>query len=203
MLDNPARLRYRTIDLVTVVMLGVAVGVVFWGWDQLYHVLSGAAAFAFPPSKGIFGGAWLLGGLLGGLIVRKPGAALLTEVVASSVEALLGNGWGFTNVISGAIQGAGAELVLALFLYRRFGPVVAMLAGTVAAAGEALYEWAVYYPEWALGYRLAHLGFFGVSGALVAGLGGWAVVRSLARTGALDAFGPGREHHDRAAARLR
>jgi energy-coupling factor transport system substrate-specific component len=32
-----------------------------------------------------------------------------------------------------------------------------------------------------------------VSGALIAGVGGWFLVRALARTGALNAFPPGQE----------
>ncbi|MER7082303.1 energy-coupling factor transport system substrate-specific component [Saccharopolyspora kobensis] len=194
-----AAFRYRTIDFVTVAMLGVAIGVAFWGWAQLYQVLSTLSAFAFPPSSGLFGGAWLLGGVIGGLVVRKPGAALLTEVVAASVEALLGNSWGLSTVISGTIQGFGVELVLAVFLWKRFGPLVAALAAAVAAAFESFYEWQVYYTDWALPYQLAHLGFFVVSGVVIAGFGGWALVRGLAATGALDAFGAGREHHERTA----
>ncbi|GAA4616739.1 ECF transporter S component [Saccharopolyspora hordei] len=194
-----AAFRYRTIDVVTVAMLGVAIGVAFWGWSQLYQVLSALSAFAFPPTSGLFGGAWLLGGVVGGLVVRKPGAALVTELVAASVEALLGNSWGLSTVVSGGLQGLGVELVLAVFLWKRFGLVVAALGAAVAAAFESVYEWQVYYPDWALPYQLAHLGFFVVSGVVIAGLGGWALVRGLAGTGALDAFGPGQEHHERTA----
>lgn len=193
-------LAYRTVDIVTAATLGVAFGVAFWGWDQLYAWVSTASVFAFPPSGGLLGGPWLMAGVVGGLVVRRPGAALATAVVAAVIEALLGNQWGFSTLVSGLLQGAGAELVLAVFLYRRFGPAVAMLAGAAAATLEAVYEWYSYYPDWDLGYRVAYLGFFALSGAVVAGLGGWAIVRALAGTGALDAFGPGREHHARTAA---
>ncbi|MGH1563966.1 ECF transporter S component [Mumia sp. DW29H23] len=191
--------RYRTIDLVTVAMLGVAIGVVFWGWNQLFAVVSGTALFTFPPSAGLISGVWLIGGVVGGLVVRKPGAALGTELVAAVVSALLGNQWGMSVVVSGLIQGAGAELVFALLLYRRWGVVAAAAAGALAGAAEAVYEWFAYYADWSFGYQLVYLAFYVVSGAVVAGAGGWALVRGLASTGALDAFGPGREHHDRAA----
>ena len=102
-------------------------------------------------------------------------------------------------VVSGLIQGFGAELVFAVFLYRRWGVVVAALAGALAGAGEAVYEWFAYYADWSFGYQLVYLAFFVVSGALVAGVGGWALVRALASTGALDAFGPGRDYHARTA----
>ncbi|MFC8600699.1 MULTISPECIES: ECF transporter S component [unclassified Isoptericola] len=192
-------LRFRTVDLVTMATLGVAVGVVFWGWTQLYHLLSTGLVVVFPPATGLLGGGWLLGGVLGGLIVRRPGAAVLTEVVAACVEALLGAGWGFSAIVSGVVQGIGVELVLALFLYRRFGTVVAALAGAAAGACGAVYEWFVYYPEWQWGFRLAYLACFALSGALLAGVGGAALVRGLARAGVLDAFGPGRDLADAAA----
>ncbi|MFD1824766.1 MULTISPECIES: ECF transporter S component [Mumia] len=195
-----ATTRYRTVDLVTVAMLGVALGVVFWGWNQLFAVVSGTALFAFPPSSGLICGVWLLGGVVGGLVVRKPGAAVGTELVAATMSALLGNQWGMSVVVSGLIQGFGAELVFAVLLYRRWGVVAAALAGALAGAGEAVYEWFAYYADWSFGYQLTYLAFLVVSGALVAGVGGWALVRALASTGSLDAFGPGREHHERAAA---
>jgi len=188
---------YRTIDIVTAATLGVAFGVAFWGWNQLYLLIDNISVFAFPPSGGLLGGPWLIAGVVGGLVVRRPGAAVATEVIAAFVSGMLGNQWGFSVLVSGLLEGLGVELVLAVLLYRRFGLVVAMLAGACAGVFESVYEWYSYYPDWDLGFRLAHLGFFALSGALVAGLGGWVLVRGLARTGALDAFGPGREHHQR------
>jgi len=193
--------RYRTVDLVTMAMLGVAVGVAFWGWSQLYHVISALSLFAFPPAGGLLSGPWLLGGVLGGLVVRRPGAAMVTEVIAASVEALLGNGWGITNLISGAAQGIGVELVLAIVLFRRFGPWVASLAAAASGAFGTVYLWVAYYADWSWAFKWLYLAGFAVSGAITSGLLGWLLVRALARTGVLDAFGPGREHHARAASR--
>lgn len=188
--------RYRTIDLVTIATLAVACGVIFWGWGKIYEPLSFGSIAAYPPMAGLFGGTWLLAGMLGGLIVRKPGAAVATEMLAAIVEMLFPGGtqWGSGVLASGFWQGIGVELVLAVFLYRRFNLTVAAIAGGVAGALEsAAYEWHAYYPDWETGYRLAHLGLFVVSGAVIAGAGGWALTRALARAGALDAFPVGRE----------
>ncbi|WP_242686261.1 ECF transporter S component [Aeromicrobium sp. IC_218] len=187
--------RYRTIDLVTITTLGVAFGLVYWAWGKAYAPLSEPLVLAYPPLAGLFGGVWLIAGVVGGLIVRKPGAALVTELVAAAVSLLVvgGTEWGVSTLASGFFQGLGAELVLALLLYRRFGVVVAALAGAVAGAFESLYEWQSYYDYWDLPYKLVHLGLFALSGAVVAGVGGWLLVQGLARAGVLDAFGPGRE----------
>jgi energy-coupling factor transport system substrate-specific component len=189
---------WRTVDLVTAAVLGVAFGVVFWGWDVLYLAIEPLFA-ALPPLKGLVAGVWLLPAVVGALVIRRPGAALLAEMVAATVEALLGNYWGITTLVSGAIQGVGVEIAVALFVWRRFGPPVAVLGGILAGVLEGLFEQFYRYDgTWDLGWRLFYVGTFAVSGAVVAGLGGWLLVRGLARSGALGAFAAGREHHGRA-----
>lgn len=189
---------YRTIDLVTIATLGVAFGVIFWGWGKLYEPLSGLAIFSFPPSAGLLGGVWLTAGVVGGLIVRKPGAAFATEFIAAAVSTFIvgGTQWGFSVFASGFWEGLGAELIFLLFFYKRFGVVVAALAGALAGAFEAVYEWTSYYSDWDFGYKLAHLGFFALSGVVVAGIGGFCLVQALAKAGVLDAFPVGREQVD-------
>jgi len=186
---------YRTIDLVTIATLGVAFGVIFWGWDKVYEPISAVLKLAHPTSVGLVGGVWLIAGVVGGLVVRRPGAALATELVAASMELVLpgGNQWGVSALSSGLWQGLGAELVFAVFLYRRFGVAVAALAGIGAATLESIYEWGAYWTDWDLPYKLAYLGFFAISGAVIAGVGGTFLVRALARAGVLDSFGAGRE----------
>ena len=187
--------RYRTIDLVTITTLGVAFGVIFWGWGKLYEPLSGLAVFSFPPSSALLGGVWLSAGVVGGLIVRKPGAAFATEFIAATVSVFIvgGTQWGFSVFASGFWQGLGAELIFLAFFYKRWGVVVAVLAGALAGAFESFYEWTAYIPDYSMGAKLAHLGFFMLSGAVIAGIGGFFLVKALARAGVLDAFPAGRE----------
>lgn len=200
--DIPATGRpgaWRGIDFVTLAVLAVAFGVVFWGWDVFLYPLV-IAGLAFPPAQSLTLGVWLLPAVVGGLIVRRPGAALFTELIAANVEMLLGNQWGPLVLVSGVLQGLGVELALAAFRWRRFGLGVAVLGGALAATLElVLYEWWFYQAEFAFGWKLLALGFAIVSGVVVAGLGGWALVRALAGTGALDAFPPGRERAARRA----
>lgn len=193
---------YRTIDLVTIATLAVALGVTFWAWGKAYAGLSGLAVFSYPPSVGLLGGPWLMAGIIGGLIIRRPGAALVTEIAAAAVSGLVPGGteWGMSVLVSGFWQGLGAELILAVFLYRRFSLPVAVIAGAAAGAIESVYEWFAYYEGvFSTSDRLAHLGFFALSGAVIAGGGGWLLTHALARAGVLDAFGPGRDVHDREA----
>ena len=186
---TPAEEGWRTVDIVVTAVLGVAFGVVFAGWNVVTLAL-----FTPPvnPSAYLVSGLWLAPAVLGGLIIRKPGAALFAELVAAAVSAILGSAWAFDTVLSGAVQGAGAELAFALFLYRSFGLPVAMLAGAGAAVGEWLHDMPIYYNGVGLELQLGMGAFMLVSGVLIAGLGSWLLVRALARTGVLNAFPSGR-----------
>jgi energy-coupling factor transport system substrate-specific component len=184
---------WRTVDLLSVAFLGAAFGVAYWGWGILYNGPLSALQFAFAPLGGLFAGTWFIAGVVGGLVVRRPGAALLCEVIAALVSMLPGTEWGATVLVSGIVQGLGAELVFALFGYRFFGLLAAVLAGAMAGPFAAAYESTNWIQDWSLGWKLAYAGVLAFSGAVVAGLGGWALTRALAGAGALNAFPPGQE----------
>jgi energy-coupling factor transport system substrate-specific component len=189
---RPSR-RWRVVDIVVASVIGVACGVVFWAWGIAWTPLSGLLAFT-PGLSGLLAGGWLFAGVLGGLVVRKPGAALYTEVMAAVVSMLIGTQWGFSTLIWGVVQGLGAELVLALFLYSSWRLHVALLSGAAAGLAVALLDTsfsdsiAALAPEYKLVYGVSAV----VSGVVLAGLLSWLATRGLARTGALSRFASGR-----------
>jgi energy-coupling factor transport system substrate-specific component len=172
---------------------------VFLAWGQMY-TLTEPLTLIFPPSSGLLTGVFFLPALVAALVVRRPGAALLAEVVAAVMETILGGQWGIGAFASGLLQGAGVELAFALTAYRKFTLPVAAAGAVVSAAFEWVYERFVYYPEWGWGYAFAYLGFFVVSAILLCAVLGMVIVRALAATGALNSFPPGREHAERALA---
>ncbi|MBW1638860.1 ECF transporter S component [Microbacterium resistens] len=189
-------LRWRVVDIVVAAVLGVALGLVFWVWNTVGYAWFTAADGLTPGLGGIAVGIWLIGGVVGGLVIRKPGAALVVELVAAIVSMMIGNVWGVSTVLSGLVQGLGAELVFALFLYRRFTLPVAALAGIGAGAAAWVFE--LFYGSSpnilkSVEFNAIYLGCVVVSGALLAGLVGWLLVRALAATGALSRFAAGRE----------
>ena len=193
---SPRSLRWRVVDIVVAAVLGVAIGLVFWLWNTVGGTWFVAMDGLTPGLGGIAVGIWLIGGVIGGLVIRKPGAALLVEVIAALVSMLIGNVWGVSTLFSGLVQGLGAELVFAIFLYRRFTLPVAMLAGVGAAVGAWVFE--LFYGSSpnilkTLEFNVIYLVSLAVSGALLAGVVGWFAVRGLAATGALNRFAVGRE----------
>lgn len=189
--------QWRTIDLLTCTFLGVAFGVAYWGWGLAYAAPSAAASAAFPPLAALFAWPWLVAGIVGMLAIRRPGAAVLTEVLAAVVSALIGTTWGWTTLVSGLVQGIGVELGFAAFGYTLFRWAPLLLGGFLGGALESLYEWYSYWTDWTMGFKVAHLFLLAASVAVFGSLLSLALVRLLASAGALNAFPPGQELRER------
>jgi energy-coupling factor transport system permease protein len=185
--------RWRTVDIVVASVIAVAFGVVFWAWNLLWEATGAAFAF-YPPLQSVLYGLWLMPAVLGGLIIRKPGAAVYCELVASTMSAVLGSQWGALVIVQGAVQGLGAELVFAAFRYRVFTLPVAALAGFAAGAFAAVWDVFAYYAtNNFVTFQVPYVVITALSAAVIAGVGGWALTTALARTGVLDRFPIGRE----------
>lgn len=185
--------RWRVVDIVVAAVLGVATGLLFVLWNSVGYAWFSVMDALTPGFGGLAVGIWLIGGVLGGLIIRKPGAALFVELLAATVSMLLGSQWSIETVYSGIAQGLGAELIFLLFAYRRFGIGVAMLAGVGAAiAAWTLELFTSGNLAMSAEFLMIYLGCLVVSGALLAGLLGWLLTRALAATGVLDRFASGR-----------
>jgi energy-coupling factor transport system substrate-specific component len=188
--DEPARsMRWRTVDIVVAAVLGVAFGVVFWAWNLL-------AALAVPPVSGLLNGVYLMPGVVAGLLVRKPGAAVFASTLAAAVSILLGSPYGGIIVIYGVVQGVGGELGFLLTRYRTFGWGTAVLAGITAGLSTSIMDLSLYYPVSAdypfWSFTAPYTLFTVLSSVVLAGIVGLLLVRALARTGALSAFAAGR-----------
>ncbi|MGW4098637.1 MULTISPECIES: ECF transporter S component [unclassified Mycobacterium] len=185
-------LRWRVVDIVVASVLATAAGLVFVVWNIASNPISAPLTALLPGLQALLAGGWLFAGVLTALVIRKPGAALYGELVAATVSALVGNQWGVLTLESGLVQGLGAELVFAVFLYRRWGLPVALLAGAVAGLALAVNDLILWYPGSANTFAAIYTVSAVVSGALVAGLLSWYAVRGLAKTGALSRFAAGR-----------
>ncbi|MEV6813565.1 ECF transporter S component [Micromonospora sp. NPDC051296] len=192
-MNQPTTNRWRTIDIVVAAVIAVSFGVIFWAWGLLWRAADPAFAF-FPASQAVMYGVWLVPAVLGGLVIRKPGAALFCEAVAATISALLGSEWGGITIVQGLIQGLGAELAFAAFRYRSFRLPTALLAGALTGLGAALFDFFVWNTPYALtSYRIPYALLTVLSATVIAGAGAYALTGALARTGVLDRFPAGRD----------
>ena len=188
-------LRWRVVDITVTVVIGVACGVVFWGYDFLSSPLSGFLNGVIPGLGALGWGMWNLAAPLAGLIVRKPGAALLAQIIGSAVELTLGNQWGAGgSLVAGSLQGLCAELAFLVFAYRVWNLGTAILSGSLACLCGFVYMWftSMQGMEFFSTYVLVTLVVGVLSGAVIAGALMWVVQRQIAKTGVLSQFRSGR-----------
>jgi energy-coupling factor transport system substrate-specific component len=190
--DTRRPMRWRVVDIVVASVLAVAAGLVFVFWNVASNPIATPLNAVLPGLQALAGGGWLFAGVLTALVIRKPGAALYGELVAATVSALVGNQWGVLTIESGLVQGLGAELVFALFLYRRWNLPVAAAAGAAAGLALAINDLILWYPGSTTTFAAIYTVSAVVSGVVLAGVLSWFVVRALAKTGALSRFESGR-----------
>lgn len=182
---------WRTVDIVVTAAIAVAFGVVYWAWGFVYSAVSPAFAF-YSPATSIVDGMWMVAGVLAGLVVRKPGAALFAELLAATIEAMLGGQWGLDTLVSGLGQGLGAEIVFAIARYRVWNLGIAIAAAAASALGGWLHDVPVFYADLAITDWLVLLIIYVVSSVVIAGFGSWWLMRALSESGVLAQFPSGR-----------
>ena len=149
----------------------------------------------FPGLGSLFDGLWLFAGPLAAVIIRKPGSSIYAQLLASLIEGMMGNVYGGAlTILSGLIQGLGAEAVFAAFAYKHWNVWITMLAGGFSGL---LYRVVSFLTDLqAFGflglYAISYTVATAISGVVIAGLGSWYLYRAIAGTGALDRFASGR-----------
>lgn len=178
---------WRTRDIVVTAVIGVAFGVVFWFWNTIWTPLDAVFALA-PWAKDLLYAVWLIPAVLAPLIVRKRGAAVFAEMTAAGVSALLGSPWGPDVLLSGFVQGAAAELVFAMTLYRSYAFPTLVAAALASAAAAWIHDWALYYAAVDPAVQLVRGAMMAISAAIIVAGGSVLIARSLRQAGVLQGF---------------
>ena len=137
--------KWKLKDVILMAILGVVFAAIYLAVFNGGMVIStaltplGLSAFGFELIYGV----WFMAATLAAYIIRKPGVALLTEILASVVELLMGNSGGLTVVLTGFIQGLGAEVIFACFRYKKWNLLSMSLASMLSALFIFCYE--LYY----------------------------------------------------------
>lgn len=187
MSDNGWTLR----ELLIVAVLGAVFGVLYLGWVQIWLITQ---AMFGPVTMDVFMGFWFIVSMIAAAIIRKPGAALLSEFLAALMQLLLGSPAGLLLLVSGLVQGAGAEAVFAATRWRNYSLPVLMLAGVGAALASFAYTWIRFdYGALAPGLLVTMFVLRCLSGALLGGFLAHLVTEALHKTGVLSGLAIDRE----------
>ncbi|MFC0302411.1 ECF transporter S component [Virgibacillus soli] len=182
---------WRFKEIVVMAALSVVFGVVYLAFLPLGKLLVGLMG---PIGYDFIFGIWFIVSIIAAYIIRKPGAAFLSETIAAMVEVLIGNATGPMLIITGMVQGIGAEAVFAATRWKNYATWVLMAAGVGSSVTSFTYGYFMSgYSALSTHYVIAMFVTRVISGALIAGLLGKALSDGLARTGVLANFAIGKE----------
>jgi energy-coupling factor transport system permease protein len=185
---------WNTRDAVLIAVLAVVFGFLYMQWLPLWLA---AAGFGAQIGQEALFGFWLAAGVLASYIIRRPGAALVGEFLAALAEVLFGAAAGTPLLVTGIMQGLGAEVVFGARRWQDYSLPTVIAAGAVAALVALPWNW------FRLGYFQLNVGFLVVllivrllSGAILSGLLAKLIGDALARTGVLSSFAIGRARQE-------
>lgn len=174
-------------DILVTIVIAIVFGLIYKVWAIPYDLLK---PLGLQLDQFIYG-MWFIAATVAFLIIRKPGVALLAEVAASSGEFIIGSQWGLIVLIYGLFQGLGAEIVFAMFRYKKFTILAVSLAAVGSTIGSVLVD--IYYgyiTELAL-WNLTLLLVVRTLGAVVlSGFLAYGIVKALEKTGITQSLRP-------------
>jgi energy-coupling factor transport system permease protein len=180
------RLGWRTRDFIVVAALAVPVGLV---WSFVWGFIWQPAQAAIPELGQLTAGFYIVAGVLCGYVVRKPGAALLGEMLGALVEVPF-IGAAPTLFWVAFLEGLGPELVFLATRYRRFDLPLLLLAGAMGGL-FVLLGYSYWVQGWmylAIGIQVLRVALKLIGGAVFAGLAGKFIGDALVPTGVLNNF---------------
>ncbi|MBM7097418.1 ECF transporter S component [Bacillus sp. H-16] len=183
-------------EIVLMSILGVVFGVIYL---MFYFFGQGLRNVLAPFGLGPFGyevifGIWFIVSIITAYVIRKPGAALISETIAATIQVLIGSPAGPRLIVSGLIQGLGAEVVFAATRWKNYNLSVLVLAGVSAAIFSFVWGWFISgFAALSTSMVLAMFIVRCISGALLAGLLGKWISDQLANTGVLRSYALGKE----------
>jgi len=188
--------QWKLKEIVLLSILGVVFAVIYllaFGLGQ--GLVSALTPFGIGPLGYEFiYGIWFIVSIIAAYIIRKPGAAFISELIAGVVQVLIGSPAGPQLIISAAIQGLGAESAFAVTKWRDYRTRVLLLAAVLTAIVS--FAWHYYssgffaYEAWLVGVMLITRI---ISSMLIMALLGKWISDQLAKTGVLRGYALGKE----------
>jgi energy-coupling factor transport system permease protein len=180
-------MKLKLTDILVTVVISIGFGVIYKVWGPVYSMMK---PFGLHADQLIYG-MWFMAATVAFLIIRKPGAALLAEIAASSGEFLMGSEWGLEVLLFGIVQGLFAEAIFFATRYKRYSLTIVSLAAIMSAFGSIMMDmFKGYIGDLATWNLLLFLGARLLGSVLIAGAGAFYLVKALERTGVTNLVRP-------------
>ena len=157
------------------------------------------AIFAITPLVAPFGfgdiavefvfGVFFFSALFSAYIMQKPGVAVIVGTLTGLIQVLMGSAFSGTVVVSAFVQGLGAEVIFALFRYRRWNLFTVLLAAFSMTVFSFVLAW--YRGLWtdlAFGFVATRFTIRLISACVIGGLVSKFLADRLAKAGVLKSY---------------
>ena len=191
------RFMWKLKDVLMVAIIGVLCSFLYLGTTYLGAAITAALTplgwgqIGYEPFYGIY----FMAASLCVFIIQKPGVGIVAEIIAATLEVLMGNWFGPGVILTGLIQGAAVELVFLITRYRKFNMKTMILSGVSVAVIIFIYhfwesQFYLYPPMISAVMFVIRVASSVVFTGIVATLIG----KGLAKTGILKAYPIGQKY---------
>lgn len=173
-------------EIIFICVLSIALGIFWWAYTFIYDIVE---PFLQPIGlKYAISGFWLMGAMFFGYIIRKPGSALIGEMLPAFIQAFIAR-WGLTSLLWGFVQGLPVEILFLLSRYKNLTPGKMAIAGALSAFCSYSFDY-FYFKYYLLSaqFNVIQLLGFVLSGAILGGLMARSTAERLKKTGVLNQF---------------
>ncbi len=185
---KPGLKGWNTRDLLVTAIIAIVFALLLTGANYLLVIITPFGPLAVQAISGL----WVIPGLITAYILRRPGAALLSQVLVGIIQAPL-SPYGWMTVVGQLTYGIASELVFLVTRYRNYSLPVMLVAGALTNLfNMGLAYLALGYANLSTGIQIAVVALTLLSGAL----SGWlskALTDAIAKTGVLNNFAIGQE----------
>ncbi|MDP4447575.1 ECF transporter S component [Staphylococcus hyicus] len=174
-------------DILVTVLISVIFAVIYNLWWVAYYTVQPLGLHLDQLMYGM----WFAAAVAAYLIVPKMGIALIAEFAAGAGETIIMGRFDIPTIIYALLQGLACEIVFAIFKYQSRAFMVSVLAGMAAAIISFPVDWYYGYLNEVAAWNLILLIIFRLlSGAVLAGVFPYYLVKALDKTGVTKLFRP-------------
>lgn len=174
-------------DILVTVLISVIFAVIYNLWWVAYYTVQPLGLHLDQLMYGM----WFAAAVVAYLIIPKMGIALIAEFAAGAGETIIMGRFDIPTIIYALLQGLACEIVFAIFKYQSRAFMVSVLAGMAAAIISFPVDWYYGYLNEVAAWNLILLIIFRLlSGAVLAGVFPYYLVKSLDKTGVTKLFRP-------------
>lgn len=174
-------------DILVTVLIAVIFAVIYNIWWIAYYTVQPIGLHIDQLMYGM----WFATAVVAYLIIPKMGIALIAEFAAGAGETIVMGRFDIPTIIYAILQGLACEIVFAIFKYKSRTFMVSILAGMAAALISFPVDWYYGYLNEVATWNLILLIVFRlISGAILAGVFPYFLVKALDKTGVTKLFRP-------------